>query len=119
LSLEGWHWATRFDGIDQVWDENSCLHFHKYWSAPTTESIQQYLALRDRLDLPLWMGESGENDDQWYSDAFTLFERHDIPWTFWTWKKIGRDTSPQIIAPPRRWEEVTRFAAGRGPRPER
>lgn len=124
LSIEGWNWSTRFDGIDRVWDENSCLHFHKYWSEPSTQSIQQYLDLRDRLRLPLWMGESGENEDGWYADAFGLFEQHQIPWTFWTWKKIGRDTSPQIITPPDRWEEVTRFAAGHGaagrtPAPER
>ena len=113
LSIEGWNWSTRFDGIDRIWDENSCLHFHKYWSETTTHSIQQHLDLRNRLGLPLWMGESGENEDQWYADAFGLFEQHDIPWTFWTWKKLARDTSPQIISAPDRWEEVTRYAAGR------
>lgn len=119
LSIEGWNWATRFEGIDRTWDENSCLHFHKYWSEPTTRSIQQYLDLRERLGLPLWMGESGENDDRWYDEAFSLFAQHGIPWTFWTWKKIDRDTSPRIIPSPDRWEEIRQFAAGRGPRPPR
>lgn len=114
LSIEGWNWSTRFDGLERIWDENSCLHFHKYWSEPSTQSIQQHLDLRDQLGLPLWMGESGENDDQWYTDAFSLFEQHRIPWTFWTWKKISRDTSPRIITPPDRWEEVISFAAGPG-----
>lgn len=114
LSIEGWNWATRFEGIERVWDQNSCLHFHKYWSEPSTHSIQQYLELRDRLGLPLWMGESGENDEAWYSAAFGLFEQHEIPWTFWTWKKIRRETSPRVITPPDRWEEVTRYAASHG-----
>ena len=117
LSIEGWHWSTRFEGVDQVWDENSCLHFHKYWSEPSTESILSVLELRERLGVPLWMGESGENDDDWYAAAFGLFEQHDIPWTFWTWKKIDRDTSPLIITPPDRWAEVRRYAAGQGPAP--
>lgn len=112
LSIEGWNWATRFEGIDTVWDENSCLHFHKYWSEATTNSIRSFLDLRERLHLPLWMGESGENDDQWYTEAFGLFEQHDMPWTFWTWKKIVRDTSPQIVTPPARWDELRRYAAG-------
>lgn len=118
LSIEGWHWSTRFDGLEQVWDENSCLHFHKYWSAPTTASIQQYLDLRDQLEVPLWMGESGENDEEWYSAAFSLFEGHGVPWTFWTWKKLDRPTSPQVIARPERWDELVAHAAGKGPAPE-
>ncbi|MDN5599922.1 MAG: glycoside hydrolase family 5 protein [Dermabacteraceae bacterium] len=117
LSIEGWNWATRFEGIDRVWDENSCLHFHKYWSDATTASIQGILDLRERLGLPLWMGESGENDVAWYRDAFGLFEQHAIPWTFWTWKKIDRDTSPLIIPRPDRWDEIIRFASDRGPAP--
>lgn len=118
LSIEGWNWATRFDGIDQLWDPNSCLHFHKYWSEPSTDSIRSMLDLRERLDLPLWMGESGENDDQWYTEAFGLFEQHGIPWTFWTWKKVDRPTSPLIITRPDRWDEVVRCAAGTGPAPQ-
>ncbi|ATG56168.1 endoglucanase [Brachybacterium ginsengisoli] len=119
LSVEGWNWATRFEGIDRVWDENSCLHFHKYWSETTTESLRGVLELRERLGLPLWMGESGENEDGWYAAAFGLFEQHEIPWTFWTWKKIDRPTSPIVITPPRRWGEVIDHAAGRGPVPPR
>jgi endoglucanase len=119
LSIEGWHWATRFDGLEQVRDENACLHFHKYWSEPTTASIQQYLDLRDRTGMPLWMGESGENEDAWYSEAFSLFERHEIPWTFWTWKKLDRPTSPMVITRPERWDELVAHAAGSGPAPER
>ena len=119
LSIEGWHWSTRFDGLERLWDENFCLHFHKYWSEPTTDSIRPYLDLRERLGVPLWMGESGENQESWYTEAFSLFEHHRIPWTFWTWKKLDRPTSPLVIARPERWDELARYAAGRGPAPER
>lgn len=118
LSIEGWHWATRFEGLEEDWDDNACLHFHKYWSPSTTASIQTYLDLRDRLGVPLWMGESGENDDEWYTAAFTLFESHAIPWTFWTWKKVDRETSPLVVTRPERWDELVLHAAGRGPAPE-
>ncbi|PZP14734.1 MAG: endoglucanase [Brachybacterium faecium] len=118
LSIEGWHWSTRFDGLDRVLDENSCLHFHKYWSEPSVDSIRQFLDLREQLGLPLWMGESGENDEDWYREAFTMFESQQIPWTFWTWKKIDGPTSPLVVRPPVRWDEVTAFAAGNGPAPQ-
>lgn len=117
LSIEGWHWATRFDGLDEVLDENSCLHFHKYWSEPSADSIRHFLDLRERLGLPLWMGESGENDEDWYREAFTMFESQQIPWTFWTWKKIDGPTSPLVIRPPQRWAEVVAFAKGEAPAP--
>lgn len=117
LSIEGWNWATRFEGLEQLWDENSCLHFHKYWSEVTTDSIRNHLDLRTRIGLPLWMGESGENTDSWYTAAFSLFEQHQVPWTFWTWKKLDRETSPLIIRKPERWDEVVAWAAGRGTRP--
>ncbi|MFE7606464.1 glycoside hydrolase family 5 protein [Brachybacterium paraconglomeratum] len=119
LSVEGWHWATRFQGLERDWEANSCLHFHKYWSQPTTESLRPYLDLREQLGIPLWMGESGENDDAWYTEAFTLFEQHAIPWTFWTWKKVDRSTSPMVVGRPDRWDRLVAHAAGRGPVPER
>lgn len=114
ISYEGWNWATRFDLFDEVWDENSCLHFHKYWSETTTASLRPYLEARDRLGLPLWMGESGENDEDWYRAAFGLFEQHEIPWTFWTWKKIEGPTSPVVAAAPAGWDAITRCATGDG-----
>ena len=118
LSIEGWHWSTRFDGLDHVLDENSCLHFHKYWSEPSVDSIRHFLDLREQFGLPLWMGESGENEEDWYREAFTMFESQEIPWTFWTWKKIDGPTSPLVARPPERWDEVTAFAAGNGPAPQ-
>lgn len=119
ISYEGWNWATRFDLFDEVWDENSCLHFHKYWSEPTTASLRPCLEARDRLGLPLWMGESGENTDDWYRAAFALFEQHGIPWTFWTWKKVEGPTSPVIASAPPGWDVVARCASSGGEVPAR
>lgn len=104
LSIEGWHWSTRFDGLDLDLDCNSVLHFHKYWSTPDTSSIEPYLTMRRETGLPLWMGESGENTNDWYREAFNLFESHNIPWTFWTWKKLARTNSPATITKPQNWE---------------
>lgn len=104
LSIEGWHWSTRFDGLDLDLDRNSVLHFHKYWSTPDTSSIEPYLTMRRETGLPLWMGESGENTNDWYREAFNLFESHNIPWTFWTWKKLARTNSPATITKPQNWE---------------
>ena len=103
IVYEGAHWATNWDIFTEVWDENSMLQFHKYWSSPDTQSIAKFLEARDRLGLPIYMGEGGENTLEWIYAAFRLYEAHDIGWNFWPWKKIGTRTSPTSIVPPTGW----------------
>ncbi len=106
IVYEGSHWATNWDIFTEVWDENSLLQFHKYWSSPDEASIAAFLETRDRLGLPIYMGEGGENTLEWLYAAFRLYEAHDIGWNFWPWKKIDTRTSPASIAPPAGWDRV-------------
>lgn len=106
LQYEGAHWATNFAMIDEVWDDNSALHFHKYWSPPDRASIAGFLQLRDRLGLPLYMGEGGENNLDWLYAAFRLYESEQIGWNFWPWKKLDTLTSPVSVQPPAGWDLV-------------
>jgi hypothetical protein len=116
IMYEGSHWATNWQIFDSVWDENSCLQFHKYWSPPDTASIQKFLEVRDSLGLPIYMGEGGENNLEWLYTAWRLYEGNNIGWNFWPWKKIATRTSPASIVPPARWNEVVEYVAG-GPQP--
>ncbi|WP_198417525.1 glycoside hydrolase family 5 protein [Cryobacterium mannosilyticum] len=110
IVYEGSHWATNWSIFTEVWDENSLLQFHKYWSSPDTESIEKFLETRDRLGLPIYMGEGGENTLEWLYTAFRLYESYDIGWNFWPWKKIDTRTSPASIAAPHGWDQIV--AAG-------
>lgn len=116
--LEGLHWATDWSLFDHRLDDNALYQFHKYWSAPDESSIRPYLEARERLDAPIFMGEGGENNRDWYAGAFSLFEEHSISWNFWTWKKLGPDNSPCSIAAPRGWKRIATWAQG-GPKPGR
>lgn len=118
IMYEGSHWATNWDIFTEVWDANSCLQFHKYWSSPDVASIQKFLDARDRLGLPIYMGEGGENNPEWLYAAFRLYEAHSIGWNFWPWKKVDTVTSPLSITPPDGWEDVKAMAGG-GPAIER
>ena len=113
IVYEGSHWATNWSIFTEVWDENSLLQFHKYWSSPDTESIAEFLETRDRLGLPIYMGEGGENTLEWLYTAFRLYESHNIGWNFWPWKKLDTRTSPASVTPPKRWSMVV--AAGSDP----
>jgi hypothetical protein len=106
IVYEGAHWATNWDVFTEVWDDNSLLQFHKYWSSPDVATIEKFLETRDRLGLPIYMGEGGENTLEWIYAAHRLYETHDIGWNFWPWKKIDTITSPASIDEPPGWEHI-------------
>jgi len=64
------------------------LSFHKYWNYNTTASIQKMLDYRKQYNVPIWLGESGENSNVWFKDAISLVEKNNIGWAFWPMKKI-------------------------------
>jgi endoglucanase len=118
ISYEGTHWATNWEIFSEVWDPNSLLQFHKYWSAPDRPSIQGYIDVGRRLGLPIYMGEGGENYLDWIQTAFQLYEDCGISWNFWPWKKVETLTSPCSVNPPDGWAEIVAYAAGKAGRPE-
>ncbi|MFC4303742.1 cellulase family glycosylhydrolase [Cohnella boryungensis] len=112
IILEGAHWSTDWSIFDEKIDSNVMLQFHKYWNNPDTESIQAYLDGRERWNAPIFMGEGGENNKDWYAGAFRLFEDHDISWNFWTWKKLDRDNSPCSVKRPEGWGLLVDYLEG-------
>ena len=116
IILEGVHWSTDWSIFDDKFDDNLMPQFHKYWNNPDTESIQKYLDFREEWNVPIFMGEGGENNPQWYTGAFRMFEDHNISWNFWTWKKMSTQNSPFSIRMPKGWEKLTNYLEG-GERP--
>jgi len=117
IILEGVHWSTDWSIFEEAYaqneiDDNVMLQFHKYWNNPDTESIAQYLNYRDRWNVPIFMGEGGENNKDWYTGAFRLFEDHDISWNFWTWKKLSTTNSPCSIHIPEGWGLLVDYLQG-------
>jgi len=53
----------------------------------------------DEYNVPLWMGESGENNVWWYRDAVQLLESNNIGWAWWTWKKMARTEFSDVSGP--------------------
>ncbi|WP_256762387.1 cellulase family glycosylhydrolase [Cohnella sp. WQ 127256] len=117
IILEGAHWATDWSIFDDPFDNNLMLQFHKYWNNPDTESIQTYLDKREEWNVPIYMGEGGENNKEWYAGAFRLFEDHNISWNFWTWKKMGKDNSPCSVNIPSGWQLLIDYLEG-GSKPD-
>ena len=100
--IEGNWYGTDFSGLTPPWDDNMSYSFHKYWGETDISTIQSYLTMRNTYDIPLWMGESGENSNSWYYEALVkLLEENNIGWNFWCHKKADKITSPYsaIISP--------------------
>lgn len=110
IMLEGAHWATDFsvlsdmDGKEAL--DNIALQFHRYWSPPDAESLEGYMETAKRLGVPLYLGESGENNLEWYTAMFPLCERLGIGWSFWSYKKMACKNSPVSFARPEGWSRL-------------
>jgi endoglucanase len=116
--IEGAHWATDWSTFTEKFDDNLVLQFHKYWNPTDTESIQRFLDKREELEVPIWMGESGENNLAWFASSFQLMEDHNIGWNFWPWKKMDTLNTPCSIPLPNGWNKVLEYLNG-GEKPSR
>ncbi len=113
IILEGVHWATDFSIFDPFTKEeaadNIMLQFHKYWSNPDAESLHEFIRKAEELNVPLFMGEGGENNCDWYTTVFPLYEQLNISWSFWSYKKMDCTNSPIAFPVPGGWEELIRW----------
>jgi endoglucanase len=117
IFIEGNHFANDFTGLTPPWDSNMVYSFHKYWNPTTVETIQKYLDMRENYNVPLWIGESGENTNEWFSAAVNLFETNNLGWSWWTLKKIGSKSSLMTISKPAGYQKVINYWSGKGPKP--
>jgi endoglucanase len=116
--VEGNNWASDFSIFGAPFDGNLAYSFHKYWNATDEASIRPYLSFSERWNVPLWLGESGENSNQWYRETFDLVRRHEIGWCFWPWKKVSSDNCPLSVEPPAgTWDRLVGYLEGKAPRP--
>ncbi|WP_081663292.1 carbohydrate-binding protein [Flavobacterium subsaxonicum] len=88
IIIEGNCWGNNYNGIFPLWDNNMTVSFHKYWNNTNQNSIQGMLNIRTEQNVPLWLGESGENSNVWFRDAISLVETNNIGWSFWPVKKV-------------------------------
>ena len=110
LFLGGAQWDSNFSVFGKPFDTNVTYTFHKYWTAPDESVIRQYLDFRERYDVPIWMGESGENTDEWITQFVKALEKNDIGWAFWPYKKMEKTSAVVSIIPPADWARSVDFA---------
>jgi hypothetical protein len=119
IVIEGNGWGNNYNGFPGPWDDNLVMSFHKYWNPNTQEQIQRFLDLREKYRLPLWLGESGENNNQWFRECVVLVEKNHIGWAWWPHKKVNSGSCILTIKRPDEFAKVLDFWNKGGDRPSR
>lgn len=117
--IEGNGWGNNYNGFPGVWDSNLVMSFHKYWNPNTQEAIGKFLALREKHNLPIYLGESGENSNEWFRDCVALMEKNHIGWAWWPHKKVRSESCILTVKRPEGFAKAVDFWNGRGERPTR
>jgi len=112
IFLGGAQWDTNFKIFGPPFDPKLAYTFHKYWMTVNQDAIQEYLTFRDKYNVPIWMGESGENTDDWIGSFRKLLEAKNIGWCFWPYKKLDATSCTVSIKMPDDWATIVDFADG-------
>lgn len=112
LSIEGAHWATDTSIFNKKYDDNMVLHFHRYAEMPQKKIFEAYLERSEALDIPLWLGETGENVNEWYAALYPLAFSLGIGYNLWPWKKMDCTNSPCSIKRPAGYEMIMDYLKG-------
>jgi endoglucanase len=116
IIIEGNCWGNNYRGVFPLWDNNLVVSFHKYWSFNDEATIKSSLDIREQNNVPIWLGESGENSNLWFRDAIQLIEERNIGWAWWPLKKLGYN-NPLQVKMPADYRKVLDYWAEKGPRP--
>lgn len=111
IVIEGNCWGNNYNGLPGLWDSNIAISYHKYWNANDQGSIAGMLSMRASKNVPIWLGETGENSNTWFADAVELFENNHIGWSWWPLKKLGGNNPLEIKVHPD-YQKVLDFWGG-------
>jgi len=119
IIIEGNGWGNNYNGFPGPWDKNLVMSFHKYWNPNTQEAIAKFIALRDQFKMPLWLGESGENNNEWFGECVSLVESNHIGWAWWPHKKVQSGSCTLTVKRPDEFKQVLDYWNKTGERPSR
>jgi len=106
ILLGGARWNSDFFMFtDWTFDQNIMYTCHRYGGQATTEAINDYIAFRDKTQLPMYMGEIGHNTDEWQADFVKVMKEANIGYTFWPYKKLD-GSCMMAIERPELWDSL-------------
>lgn len=73
-------------------------------------AVQEFVEFREKYNVPVWLGESGENSDEWIKAFRELNETNQIGWCFWTYKRLNATATLASIKRLPEWDEIVKFS---------
>lgn len=110
IFLGGAQWNTNFKVFNDFFDSNIVYTFHKYGDQPSLGSIKRFIEFRAQHKVPIYIGETGENTDEWISEFRTVLEKNNIGWHFWPYKKMDSPKNIASIVPPQNYNLLIDYA---------
>lgn len=117
IFIEGNCWANNYTGMFPKWDNNMVASFHKYWNYNDQSSLDFIVNIRNGQNLPVWLGESGENSNVWFTNAISLMERNGIGWAWWPLKKVESVVNPLTVKKPEAYNTLLNYWKNGGTKP--
>ncbi|UOQ73138.1 cellulase family glycosylhydrolase [Hymenobacter cellulosilyticus] len=106
--LEGNGYGNEYTNLTpdklQVQDRTNLVYnAHRYWcpndpaaTDPNPNQINllaNLAAFRDKWQVPVWVGETGENSNEWFAGAVQGLNNQNIGWCHWNLKRVEGVTS--------------------------
>ena len=110
LFLGGAQWDSNFKIFGAPFDQKLVYTFHKYWTPTTQDVIQEYIDFRDKYNVPIYCGETGENKDEWVNDFRLLLEKNNIGWHYWPYKKMDNEAGIITFNMPEGYDKIIDYA---------
>jgi hypothetical protein len=120
IFIEGEHFSTNFDVLEPLdWDNHLAVAMHSYPPIVTLEKLQQYTKLRDKYNVPVWLGETGEDHFPYANNIISvpLLEKNNVSWSWWTHKKFENNSQPWNIPRTEGFNAILDYWNGIGKRP--
>ena len=103
-------WNSNFAPLSTTpCDDNLMYTCHRYWTSP--DKIDDFVEFRDKVNRPMYMGETGHNKNEWYRAFTQTMEKNNIGWTYWPLKK-PKDGSWLVFDLPEGWDAIVKFVDG-------
>lgn len=110
IFLGGAQWDSNFKIFGKPFDSKLVYTFHKYWTDTTTAVIQDYIDFRDKYNVPIYCGETGENTDEWVEGFRHTLEKNNIGWHYWPYKKLDNTRGIITFSVPDYYKAVIQYA---------
>jgi len=109
IILGGAQWDSDLNLFGPPFDSKLVYQFHKYWTDPTQDVIQDYINFSNKNNVPIYCGETGENKDEWVLAFRKVLDKNNIGWHYWPYKKMENTSGIMSFRPSANYDKVIAY----------